>query len=127
MEDVLTPEEYALLLSLGTDNQQLSDAIKMQMHQAEQLRAEAPQMRRAGRVVMAPTAMELLGGLAQNKSSYDLQRGALENQKRSAATTNQQNQMMMQALLRGRQPQQAAPTPAPYTGWPNATDNNGAY
>ena len=122
MEDVLTPEEYALLLQLGADNSQLDDAVKMQMLQAEQLRTGAPQMRQAGRVNVAPNALELLGNLAQNKVSYDKQKQALAGRGQAAGNMNQQNQMLMQALLRGR----GAPQPAP-PGWPTQVDNNGAY
>ena len=42
MNDVLSPEEYAMLMQLGGDNQGLEDTIALQREQAEQMRSKTP-------------------------------------------------------------------------------------
>lgn len=106
MQDVMTPEDYQLLLSLGGENSQLSEEMKMQMLQSEQLRRDTPQGKMAGRVFVAPSITQYASKVMGDKMSYDKQQGALENSRKLGANTQQQNQMIMQGILRGNAPMQ---------------------
>lgn len=118
MEDVLTPDQYAMLLQLGGDNAGLQDDIKRQMAQADQLRmTELPGMRGNGRVQVAPHALELLGGLARNWKAGELGKSSADLQKQANQNTNQQNMMIMQGILRGQGQQRPMPAGLP-TGNP---------
>ena len=105
MNEPMSYEEYLQLLQLGGDNADLANAIAQQQQQAEWLRMNAPEMRGNGRVQTAPGFMELLGGLARNKSSFDLQKTVREQQQRQQQQSTHQNQLIMQAILRGQTPQ----------------------
>ena len=115
MNDVLTPEDYELLLSLGGQNAQDADAIKLILSQAEALRAagQTPQMRSAGRAQMAAHPLEFLGALANQNVARQRENKAGSMQKAMGERTNRQNQMVLASLLRQRQQPQPQPQPQP--------------
>jgi len=116
MDNLLTPEEYQQLLTLGQDNALMGDELKQQLAIAEQLRqGNAPQMRNAGRATVAPHWMELLGGLAREKSSYDRMGQAQQTRKGMQGNMNAQHALMLRALGAGAQ--QPAPGPTAGTGF----------
>lgn len=109
--DVMTPEEYELLLSLGGENQQLTEEMKMQMLQAQQLRQDMPQGQMAGRVYVAPNILQYAGKLAGDNVANQKQKAAAANQRTIGANTQQQNGMIMRGILSGNQPQGPATMP----------------
>lgn len=119
MNDVMSPEDYQLLLQLGGQNQLDEQQIQMMLQQAEQLRAQgaAPEMRGNGRVQVAPNPLEYLGAAANQYAAGQTRKGAMGMQKGVADRTTQQNQMIMQALLRQQPP---APVPNGAPGMLNA-------
>lgn len=111
-QDPMDAEEYQRLLALGSENQGLDDAIKMQMAQAAAMRhGGAPQLREAGKLVVAPHWMELLGSLAKEKVAGDLSRSSADKQRAMRGNTQTQNEAILRAILgQGQQPQpNAAP------------------
>lgn len=102
MNDALTPEEYARLIQLGGNNEDLDAQIKMQLMQAQQLRPHPLETRSNGRVTTAPHWLELLGNLAQSKVSYDKQNAAQANQSTRNANSQEQRRLMMEGILRPR-------------------------
>lgn len=109
----ISQEDWARLIALGGDNSNLEAAIKQQLAQAEALAPTPPQMKNAGRVVIAPNVLELLGGLAQRKAQQNLLDQAQAGRTKQTANTNLQNQMIMQAILSG---QPTAPSSSPVGG-----------
>jgi hypothetical protein len=107
----MTEEQYMELLQLGGDNAKLEELMRMQMAQAEAMQAQAqpPRMRGNSRVQVAPHFLELLGGLAQSKAANVLQNRAIESSGKRADNQTAQNNAIMQAILRQRQMQPAAP------------------
>ncbi len=101
MQQPLTPEQYQQLLDLGGENSDLATQMQMQMAQAKALRPEAPQMRQVGNVARAPHWMELIGGLAQAKTSNDLNAAAMATGKKQTANRGTQNNLIMQGLFKG--------------------------
>jgi hypothetical protein len=88
----LTPEEYEQLAALTTQNAELDQQMKLQMAQANAMRqGTMPQMRQAGRIATAPHWLEMLGGLAREKTAGDLQRAALSNATKMSQNTARQN------------------------------------
>lgn len=114
-QDPMTQEEYEKqkeLLGLGTQNANLEDAIKMQMAQAAALRhGGAPQLREAGKLVVAPHWMELLGSLAKEKVAGDLSRSSSAKQAIMRGNENTQKEALLAALY--KQQQMAQPNAAP--------------
>lgn len=104
MQDVMTPEEYELLMSLGGDNAQLEQDMAMQQAMAEQLRQAMPQGQMAGRVYVAPNILQYAGKLAGDKASMIQGNKAREIGRTIGANTQQQNRMVMQGILKGSQP-----------------------
>lgn len=97
------------LISLGGDNAALEEQMKMQLAQAEAIRPQAPRMRGNSRIQMAPGIMELLGGLAQQKTYGDLQAAAMKKSGQMAGNQTTQNQAILKAIMTQQQPQAAAP------------------
>lgn len=96
----MTPEEYQMLLQLGTDNSDLQETIKMQLAQAEALRRGGGLgMRDAGRMTVAPHWLELVGQLAREGVAYNKQESALADRKKMGANTQMQNNLIMQGIL----------------------------
>lgn len=104
MNDVLTPEEYQQLLALGARNTDLEDQIMMQMQQAKAMQAQAPQSQQYGRVVVPPNMLNLLGGLAMQKSSMDWDRAATASKQQRTQNISAQNSKILEAILRSKQP-----------------------
>lgn len=108
MMDVLTPEDYQLLLELGGQNAQDEEAIKMALAQAEQLRAagQTPQMRGNGRMQFAPHPLEYLGAMANQNVARQKEAKATDMRKQGQLRQQQQNAMILRALTQQQQPQQ---------------------
>lgn len=104
MADPLTPEQYAQLLALGQRNAELGVDVDAQNQRAAVLRRMAPNMapvRDAGRFkVFNP--LEALASTAANVQAMKGDQQARALQMQQVGNTNQQNQMIMAALLRGR-------------------------
>lgn len=115
MNDVMTPEEYELLLSLGGDNAQLEQDMAMQQAMAEQLRQSMPQGQMAGRVYVAPNVLQFAGKLAGDKASTIQGNKARESGRAMGANTQQQNRMIMQGILKGNAPTGPAQMPEQYS------------
>lgn len=106
----LTPEEYAQLLSMGGENTDLDMQMQMQMAQAKAMRqGNAPQMKQAGRVAVAPHWLELLGGLARERAGQIQQDKATASGKQRTANTGAQNALVLRGILGNRKPE-----PAPF-------------
>lgn len=108
MSEPLTPEEYQKLLEIGAQNAQISPRIKMQQEQAKRLRASGG----------ARVGMGGIGGLAQGISQAlqlhkagQLESAGQKDEATMAGNSSQQNNMIMQAILRGSQ-MNRAPAPA---------------
>lgn len=119
MQDVMSPEDYELLLQLGGQNAIDEQQIQMMLQQAEQLRNQgaAPEMRGNGRLMIAPNPLEYLGAAANQYAAGQTRKGAMDMQRGMGERQTQQNQRIMQALLRG---QQTAPVPNGAPGMLNA-------
>lgn len=100
MDEPLSYEEYVQLLQMGGENADLANSIAMQMKQAEWMRSDAPQMRGNGRIMKAPNGLELLGNLARNKTSFDLDASSRKQQSQQTSNQAMQNQLIMQGILR---------------------------
>jgi len=108
MNGFLSPEEMEQFLSLGSQNQQDSDAIKQMQAQAGFLRemGAAPQMRDTGRYKMASHPLEFLGGLAMQYGAKRKGDQAADLGKQQNLRTQQQNAMMLRGIMgRPQQPQ----------------------
>lgn len=108
MQDVMAPEEYELLMSLGGDNAQLAQDMALQQAQAEALRQDMPQGGMAGRVYVGASPLQFLAKLGTDNVVRKKQEKAAEMGRTMGANTQQQNRMVMQGILKGNQP-----TPAP--------------
>lgn len=100
MSEPLTPEEYQKLLEIGAQNAQISPRIKMQQEQAKRLRTSGG----------ARVGMGGIGGLAQGISQAlqlhkagQLESAGQKDESTMAGNSSQQNNMIMQAILRGSQ------------------------
>lgn len=123
--DVLTPEDYQLLLELGGQNAQDEDQIKMILAQAEQLRAagRAPEMRGNSRMQFAPHPLEYLGAMANQNVARQKETKATDMKKQGTLRQQQQNAMILRALTQQQQPQapiagqgmQLPQQPSPYS------------
>lgn len=109
MNDILTPEEYQQLLELGAQNTGLDDQILQQMQMAKMMQAQPPQTQQYGRVVVPPNLLNLLGGLAQQKTSQDWLAQVMKSQGQRNANTAAQNSKILEAILRSKQPPSAEP------------------
>lgn len=124
MDEPMSQEEYDQLISLGYSNADLQAAIEYQKMIADKLRRDAPQGHMAGRVYVAPSALEYLGNFAQNAVSGNASNKARQQQQEMNANTNQQNMMIQRALLRqpAQQPMPMVPQGAqsnPFDTQPN--------
>lgn len=117
MNDALTPEDYEMLLALGSDNAALDPMIAQQMEQAKLLREQGatPQGQMAGRVFVAPNVLQYAAALGNqhkaktaDKQMQDFQQQQLNNQRR-------QNEMVMRGIVgRGAGQQPVQPPQDPY-------------
>lgn len=114
MQDVMTPEEYELLIALGGENAQLAEQIKVQQAQADALRQDMPQGQMAGRVYVAPNVLQYAGKLAGDNVARQKQEKAAAYGQTMGANTQQQNRMVMQGILKGNAP--TAPATLPEQG-----------
>lgn len=112
MSAQLTPEQYRELLGLGTQNEELSDDVKMQMMLAKMMQPQGLEMRGNSRVQVAPHWMELIGQLAQQKAMLNMMEKSKESQKKIRTNSAAQNELILQALL----PQPNAAGTAPPAG-----------
>lgn len=106
MNDVMTPEDYELLLSLGSQNSEDEAMIQQMLAQVEQLRAagQAPGMRGNGSVQTAAHPLEFLAALANQNVARQKMEGVTGKRKEMSGRTNRQNQMVTAALLRRNAP-----------------------
>ena len=105
MNQSLTPEEYQQLLDLGGQNEEAQQLMVQQQRQAQGLRqGNRPQMRNAGNMNVAPHWLELAGGLAKEYQAGKLDKGVAASTKEQAMRKQQQNAMMLRALM-GQQQQ----------------------
>lgn len=111
-QDPMTMEEYLKMMGLGSENQGIDDAVKMQMEQARAMRPDAPQLREAGRTVVAPGILETLGKLAQSGVSNSLMNKSVQGMAQKRANAMTQNEMLMRAIM-GQQPPQPVQNAAP--------------
>ena len=116
----MTYEEMMAMIGQGQENAGLEEQIKMQLAQAQALRsAGAPEMRQAGRVMVAPHPLELLAGLAQQYAGKDLQDQAMKSSGDIRANKQAQFAAMLRQMAGGGQPQTTGPgmqLPKPPTG-----------
>jgi hypothetical protein len=101
-------EELMAMIGLGGDNAGLEAQMAQQQAQAQALRSDAPQMRQAGRVNVAPHWMEMLGGLAKNNVANQKSQQAMQTQQQIA----QNKQAQYAQMLRMMQAQQPSAPPA---------------
>lgn len=108
MNDVLTPEDYAALLQLGSDNAALDPMIAQQMEQAKMLReqGQAPQGQMAGRVYVAPNVLQYAAALGNKYKAGQAEDQLKDFQQQQLGNTRKQNEMVMQGILRGNKPAQ---------------------
>jgi len=107
-----SPEEMQMLMELIMQGQSAGpeqDSIKRQFAQADAMRGSAPEMRQGGRVQTAPHWLELLGGLAGDVSGHMIRGKAETRQKDLGASTAQQNQKLLEMLMK----MQTRPPPQP--------------
>jgi hypothetical protein len=100
MSEPLTPEEYQKLLEIGAQNAKISPRIKMQQEQAKRLRASG------GRQVAIGGIGGLAQGISQGLQMYkagQLDKASQAGETTAADNSSQQNNMIMQAILRGSQ------------------------
>ena len=109
-------DEIALMLEMIMNGQQNSaedDILNKQYAEAQAIRGpDRLEMGGNGRIMTAPTGLELLGGLAQNAVG-GMKRNEVAGKKRAQATkVGGQNQRIMDALMQMMQKnQQPQPTP----------------
>lgn len=111
MNEVMSPEDYQMLLQLGGQNTQDAASVQSMLQQAQNLRArnQAPEMRGSGRGYQtAAHPLEHLSAMLGQGLAHRKDQGAFDLQKGMGARTDQQNQMVLASLL--RQPQ-AQPNP----------------
>lgn len=114
MNEVMSPEDYQMLLQLGGQNTQDAASMQAMLQQAQNLRAsnQAPEMRGSGRGYQtAAHPLEHLSAMLGQGLAHRKDQGALDLQKGMGARTAQQNQMVLASLLRQRQQPQAQPNP----------------
>lgn len=115
MNDVLSPEEYQMLMDLGITNADLEAALEQQSIQADMLRSrgEVPEGRMIGRVFVPPSITQYASALANQKVAGDMGRAITDSKKQMAKNTGTQNTMVMKAILGANQRPgtQAASTP----------------
>lgn len=106
----MTPEQqaqYEELLRLGGQNEDAAQQMKQQQAQANLLRqnGQMPDMRRAGRMAVAPHWMELLGSLASQKVATDIDKKVSGTMAEQTARKQQQNAIILRQLMQ-QAPQQ---------------------
>lgn len=114
MNEVMSPEDYQMLLQLGGQNTQDAASMQAMLQQAQDLRArnQAPEMRGSGRGYQtAAHPLEHLSAMLGQGLAHRKAQGALDVQKGMGARTDQQNQMVLASLLRQRQQPQPQPNP----------------
>lgn len=114
MNEVMSPEDYQMLLQLGGQNTQDAASVQSMLAQAQNLRArnQAPEMRGSGRGYQtAAHPLEHLSAMLGQGLAHRKDQGAFDLQKGMGERTNQQNQMVLASLLRQRQQPQAQPNP----------------
>lgn len=100
MAQPISYEELMQMLQLGGETEGLDAQMKQQLAQAEQLRGGgAPQMRQAGRMMVAPHPMELLGGLAKQFAAVKMAKDAETTSGQIRSKKGTQNQMLLKALM----------------------------
>lgn len=111
--DLLTPEEYAQLLSLGAENAGADDQIKQQLAMAQRLReGNNPQTQMYGRVAVAPHWTQLASGLFREGMAGQEQRMAQQSMQGKTDRLQQQQALILRALQNGQQAQQGVPDAA---------------
>lgn len=105
----MSEHELIQMIMLGQQNAGLEDEIQRQQAMADQLRTDAPEMRQAGRVTVAPNIMEYVGGMAKNFASGQLGQQAAAGKKQVIG--NQQTQMI--DFLKALTQKQSTPAPQP--------------
>ena len=114
MNEVMSPEDYQMLLQLGGQNTQDAASMQAMLQQAQDLRArnQAPEMRGSGRGYQtAAHPLEHLSAMLGQGLAHRKDQGAFDLQKGMGARTDQQNQMVLASLLRQRPQPQAQPNP----------------
>lgn len=102
-------DEMMAMIGGGQESGNLEDQIKMQLEQAASLRKDNTlKMRQAGNVMVAPHALELLGGIAKEYAGQKLQARAQESQKSVRAIQQKQFADYLRALAGGQAPQEPA-------------------
>lgn len=122
MNDVMTEEELAELLTAGTQNSALQRQYDLQRKQAEAMRGAAPQGRMVGSHYVAPHFMQYVGEMAKNISGQKLSERAESTGGRLDTSMGSQNAMILRALMRNQQMNRPQPAPinpvAPATSMP---------
>lgn len=106
MNDVMSPEEYARLLELGTTSNNLADDVVSQAKKAEMLRKLAPNLapiRNSGKFLTF-NPLETVANTFAHQAAMGADAAGGQAMKQINKNTAQQNQMIMSALLRGNQP-----------------------
>lgn len=116
----LSNEEYLYLLSLGSMNTDLANALQMQMAMSKNLRVtNGPQMREAGRVAVAPHPLEVAGDLARNYVAGQMDKRAYGAQQNINQNRQLQNQMILRGILNNTRMPTTDPTQAGMSPPPN--------
>lgn len=107
----MTEEEYQELIRLGANNEEIMQAIKLQLAQSEGVRPQPLETRNARGIPVAPGWLETAGNVAQNYASKNLQNKAQQGMGQAASNTAVQNANVLKAILQQQQMKQQNPTP----------------
>lgn len=106
----MTYEEMMRMIQTGGDNAGLQQDMARQLEQAKALQGQAPQMRQAGNVAVAPHWMEMLGMMARENAAKKMRDSADV----TGRQINQNKQAQFAKLLQSMQMgQPSAPAAGP--------------
>jgi len=105
-QQLLSPDQYAQLLTLGSQNQLNANQIQYQSKLADQLRqGNMPQTQMYGRVAVAPSPLAMLGGLARENVAAHKDQQVSQMMQNQAMNSQMQAALMLRALGVGGQQQ----------------------
>lgn len=121
-DEPMSTEDYVNLLQLGGDNENLANQIALMKAQADHLRMDSlGGARNYGRAAIAPSWLELLGGLARNKAAQNQTNEVGRMQGRSTANKQIQDALIMKGILSRYSNQQPGAAPMGATPPPPAS------
>ena len=116
MNEQLSPEDYALLLQLGSENSDIDAQIALQQAQAQRMRemGQAPQGGMAGRTYVNPHWTQYAAGLANQYGAGKKEQVVTDQQAQRNKNQDMQNQMIMRGILAGARKQSPTSADLPY-------------